>query len=55
MVAELDRIPLVTVCRQPIDVFARLGDAVTVDGKVILTPTLPKPPPEEAEGGKPSS
>lgn len=43
------------MCRQPIDVFARLGDAVTVDGKVILTPTLPKPPPEEAEGGKPSS
>ena len=31
------------MCRQSIALIARLGEAVTVDGKVVVSPSLPKP------------
>jgi len=37
------------MCRQSIELIARLGESVTVDGKVVVTPTLPKPPADSTE------
>ena len=32
------------MCRTPIDLIARIGDSVTVDGKLVVSPQLPPKP-----------